>query len=202
VTKDDFEQYKAGMIALAAVTSGGKTLDILTERAYWTVLEKVPGPIVFKALRLAMDGFEFFPSAADLLRLCDEAEADERGELALLAPSAAPVALLPDPDAQYRGEVQSWERPPTLYFCPTCQDSGFEQGLLCKLGHLCSSCQRGTHPYDHTYCRRCECMKAEDDAGKNPVIMAEIRRSRERLGLAPTKDKYSKPARSMRRYRQ
>lgn len=188
MTIEDGEAFSAGMVALAAVTNGGKQLDTVTQRAYWTVLEKVPGAIVIKALRLAMDHFDFFPAASDLLRLCDEVDHQEAERFALTAPEPEPHALLPAGDT-YTGTV-AFERPQELYHCYECQDRGFRYHFA----------PPGHKPYDR-WVTRCPCSKPDENGYiANPKRRMELDRAQRELHVG----KYAPKAltRGRRRYKE
>ena len=181
MTTDDARAFDAGMIALAAVT--GKALDALVKRAYWTALEDIPGPVVVAALRLAMGSAEFFPSAAEIRRLCDEAD----GEGFVLAPEV--LALPPGEIVEtYQGIIDSEQ---ATAWCGTCLDSGFAH-YLCEPGNRCTwseLCRKqvliagDANVAAHTYVKKCDCIQS------NPVIKRRMERMRESMNIG----KYFKP---------
>lgn len=181
MTAADSAPFAAGMTALAAVT--GKQLDALTNQAYWVVLEKVPGEIVIQALRKAMDHFDFFPSAADLLRLCDEVDTRP----ALDRPHA--LALLDAGVVTVHGQTH-FEPPENLYWCRVCNDSGFEPHIA----------HPGHKPYER-WVTRCSCAQpTEGGFIQNPIIRERIDRAQQAANVG----KYAPKAltRGRRRYRE
>jgi hypothetical protein len=170
MTEQDAGRFDSGLVALAAVT--GKTLDMGIKSAYFVALADVPGDVVLAAMKKAMVACEFFPSAAEVRALCDEAEQEEERK-ALQA--YTPHALLPESDAQYRGD--HWEADEPTYHCRTCRDTSFVYFQKVIRGEA------------SRWVRKCECILEPDDALKNPVIMARIRHERERCGLR--KNKYA-----------
>lgn len=167
----DGPRFDSALIALAAVT--GKTLDMGIKAAYFVALEEIPFETVNAAMRAAMKTCEFFPSAAEIRKLCDEAEAEQE-RFALQAQNA--VALLPDPDAQYRG--QTHEAPEQTYHCLTCKDSGFVYF------------QKIINGQPSRWVRKCSCVLEGDETMINPVVRARIRRAQDALGIR--KKKYAK----------
>jgi hypothetical protein len=189
MTIADGDDFAAGMVALAAVTAGGKQIDQITSRAYWTVLEKVPGPIVMKALRLAMDHFDFFPAASDLLRLCDEVDAQRAPgqDFALTPPQ--PAGYLSVPTDTVHGAAH-FDQPEPVYYCRVCSDTGFEYHFA----------PPGHKPHER-WVTRCYCAVAsEEGLIPNPVIRERIDRAQQAMNVG----KYAPKAltRGRRRYRE
>ena len=63
------------------------------------------------------------------------------------------------------------------FFCGTCEDSGFVQGLTCAGNGAChiGHCgQFDNQQYAHSYARRCGCVTT------NPVMMADRDKARQR----------------------
>jgi hypothetical protein len=176
MNQNDGAKFDSGLVALAAVT--GKTLDMGIKAAYFTALEDVPLDIVMGALRTAMKVSEFFPSAAEIRTLCDEAEREQE-RFALQA--AQPAGLLPDPDAQYRGETHV--EPEPTYHCRSCRDTGW----------IYFHKENGSR-----WVRKCDCILEDDDALKNPVIMRRIRHEQDRCGIK--KAKYARKREKRERY--
>ena len=175
MTPDDAIGFEGALIALAAVT--GKTLDPLIKRAYWASLEDVPAGTVTAALRLAMTECEFFPSAAEIRRLCDEAEGEGSG-FVLTAPALPPGEVLDTYQDAIDGEHKS-------AWCETCQDSGFAH-YVCRPGNRCTwseLCRKqiqiagDSHVVEHTYVKKCDCLQA------NPVIKRRMERIRESMNV-------------------
>jgi hypothetical protein len=177
VTKDDGDGFEAGMIALAAVT--GKELDTIIKRAYWVALEDVPGDVVAEALRLAMNNCDYFPSAAELRRLCDEAD-DDSFELT----PPAPVALLEQGAIvpTYEGAVPN--EPEPTYYCYHCKDTSF-QHFICQDGDRCNVFElcielvaaHGAAAPAHTWIRKCSCIHS------NPAIQKRLTRLRDAVSV-------------------
>lgn len=168
MTEQDAGRFDGGLVALAAVT--GKTLDMGIKSAYFVALADIPGDLVLAAMRKAMTACEFFPSAAEIRQLCDDAEA-ELERIALQA-QVAP-ALLPDGEAQYRGMPHVPPEP--TYHCQTCRDSGFV------------AFQRVFNGQASRWMRKCDCVLETDETLVNPVIRARIRRAQEACGIRKTK---------------
>lgn len=126
--KVDAARYEAGMIALAAVT--GKVLDVVIKRAYWEALEDVPIETLVQAMKAGMTSCEYFPSAAELRRLCDDVEPFTLTE-------AVPALASGIEPEVYMGTAGPPDSGP-YYWCVTCRDSGFEH-FLCAPENRCGS---------------------------------------------------------------
>lgn len=209
MTPDDAAPFEAAMIALAAVT--GKELDQFIKRAYFTGLERVPIGTLQGAFKLAMQGCEFFPSVAELLRLCDEFEADQRGELVLTAPVERQLkAGEPEPiEEVYDGEWGPVPYEGKTYGCAECGDTGFTH-YVCSNETPCPSdlCRKRRQQGivdGERWARKCACTKIDPVTGKcaNPVIQRRIDDGRKKQGLPPL-GTYARPkkggGKSYRRY--
>lgn len=196
MTPEDGTRFEGAMIALAAVT--GKQLDVIINRAYWEGLEDIPGETVYAALKSAMTCCDFFPSVAEIRRICDEVES-----FALKAQEPERLALVPGPIIEtFRGAAlpdEDMDPPEPKHWCRDCSDSGFER-FTCTPFNRCGAFQlcnelaalQGTAYTDtHTFVRKCRCVagKVQEDPTFNPIIRRRLERMRETINLG----KYSKP---------
>lgn len=107
----------------------------------WRAVQGFAGSLFSRAADLLNSRSRYLPRPSEWVEACTEARASEE------------AAARRERDALAESYANG-----RAYHCTACKDRGKELDLRCTPDALCPSCtRRGSHPYDHTWCRSCSC---------------------------------------------
>jgi hypothetical protein len=136
MTRDDFPAFRTGMDQTGLAY--GKALPVDLVQTYFNDLEAYSLGAVLAAIDKARRTGKFFPRVATLRELC-----------------ATDSQLLTVTD------IPPWvNHDEGVYFCSTCDDTGFVRGLECRGDGLCriGNCGKPAYPNQpHDFTRCCSC---------------------------------------------